>query len=179
MASEIWAVDTTCSRLTFALRHLIVAEITGQIRNWQANLRIDSVGSGHASVEATLDARSTDTGNAERDEHIRSAEFLNVAAFPEIRFRSREVKHTHGNHYLVAGDLTIRDVTREVTLEVEDLGRRQDGGGRRASFHAHATVNRQHFGLHWNQDLDTGGVVLGDKVDINIDIEAVTPEGLG
>ena len=100
-----------------------------------------------------------------------------LEAFPEIRFKSRSVTHVDAARYEIVGDLTIRHATREVTLEVEDLGRNRDEKGvMRAKFRAHATVNRQHFGLHWNQDLDTGGVVLGDKVDIKIAVEATLKE---
>jgi len=174
MGAQTWQVDTAHSKITFKLRHLIVAEIGGEVRKWRATLGMDPAQPRKSAVEAVLQAGSIETGDPERDQHVRSAEFLNVVAFPEIRFQSREVKPVAGNRHLIVGDLTIRDVTREVSLEVEDLGRKHgDKDDTRSKFHAHTTVNRQHFGLHWNQDLDTGGVVLGDKVDIDLTVEAV------
>jgi polyisoprenoid-binding protein YceI len=177
MATEIWHVDPTHSDITFTLRHLIVTEISGHVRRWQGTLRIDPQHPTRSSVDAVLDARSIDTEEVERDEHIGSAEFLNVKAFPEIRFRSTSVTHIEANRYRVVGNLTVRDVVREVTLDMEALGRdRTEKGGQTISFRAQATINRQDFGLHWNQDLDTGGIVLGDKVDIQVAVQAVLDE---
>lgn len=171
---RLWRVDITKSLVKFTLRHLVLSEISGHVRSWCVAIRIDREYPARSSVEAVLYAHSVDTESAERDDHIRSEEFLNAAAFPEIRFRSREVRHADGDRYSVVGDLTIRKVTREVVLDVEDLGRLRDGAGaERAKFRAHATINRQHFGLRWNQDLDTGGIVLGDKIDLALSIEAV------
>jgi polyisoprenoid-binding protein YceI len=178
MSAEVWLVDVRRSEISFTLRHLIVAQISGHVRRWQAVLRIDPESPALSSVEAVLDASSIDTGEVERDDHIRSAEFLNVARFPQILFRSQGITHVAGNRYRVGGDLTLRNTTREVTLEMEDLGRRTGDDGRAiAGFRAHAEINRQEFGLHWNQDLDTGGIVLGDKVEIRIAIEAVRDHG--
>lgn len=177
MATETWQVDSTHSEIAFKLRHLIVAEIAGFVRRWHGTIAIDPEHLTRSSVQAVLETGSIETGDLERDQHVCSKEFLNVKEFPEIRFNSRSVKQVDGDHYEIVGDLTIRHATREVTVEVEDLGRtRDDKGALRAKFRAHATVNRQHFGLHWNQDLDTGGVVLGDKVDIKIAVEAAPNE---
>ncbi len=173
MTAEVWLVDVGRSEISFSLRHLIVAQISGQVRRWQAVLRIDPERPALSSVEAVLDASSIDTGEVERDDHIRSPEFLNVVRFPQILFRSQVITHVAGNRYRVGGDLTLRNTTREVTLEMEDLGRKTGEAGRAITcFRAHAQINRQDFGLHWNQDLDTGGIVLGDKVEIKIAIEA-------
>ena len=170
----MWRVDISKSLVKFTLRHLVLSEISGCVRSWWATIRIDPDHPARSFVEAVLYARSLDTESSERDDHIRSDEFLNVAAFPEIRYRSREVSHVEGNRYSVVGELTIRDVTRKVVLDVQDLGRRRDAAGaEHAAFRAHATINRQDFGLRWNQDLDTGGVVVGDKIDIALTIEAV------
>jgi polyisoprenoid-binding protein YceI len=174
MATETWQVDSARSDITFTLRHLVVSEISGHVRRWQATLRIDPQDPAGSSMDAVLDARSIDTGEAERDEHIRSREFLNVEVFPEIRFRSRTVKHVQANRYHIVGDLTIREVTHEVGLDMVDLGRRtSEKGAQIASFSARGILNRQQFSLRWNQDLDTGGVVVGDKVDIRVAVEAV------
>jgi len=159
MATETWQVDSAHSEITFKVRHLIIAEIAGFVRRWHGTIAIDPEHLTRSAVQVVLDAGSMETGDPERDEHVCSKEFLNVKVFPEIRFNSRSVRQVEGNRTEIVGDLTIRHATREVTVEVEDLGRaRDDKGAMRARFRAHATVNRQHFGLHWNQDLDAGGV---------------------
>lgn len=174
MAIEIWQADPTCSKITFKLRHLVFAAIEGQARVWRATIRIDPEHPSESSVEAAIDASSLDTGLPERDDHIRSAEFLGVSVHPEIRFTSTRVVRSGDTGYLLTGALTLGGQTREASIEVQDLGRRMGVDGvLRASFQGHATFNRQHFGLHWNQDLDTGGVVLGDKVEVTIALQAV------
>lgn len=169
-----WRADAAKSRLGFTLRHLVLSQISGEVRNWRATILIDSQDPSRSSVEAVVDAGSLDTAEPERDEHMRSEEFLNVARFPEMHFRSRLVSPLGEGRFTVVGDLTIRDVTREVKLDLEDGGRRCDAWGtEHATFRAHGTINRQDFGLRWNQDLDTGGVVVGDKVDLALTVEAV------
>lgn len=174
MAIESWRVDPTRSEITFTLRHLVLATITGRARGWKAALGIDEEQPSRSSLEVTIDAGSIDTGDAERDDHLRSAEFLNAAAHPEIRFASTTITPDGEGRLLARGPLTIRSVSREVPLEILDLGRSTDpNGDRRARFRGHATFDRQAFGLHWNQDLDRGGVVLGDRVEVNVVMEAV------
>jgi polyisoprenoid-binding protein YceI len=171
---RIWRADAAKSRLGFTLRHLVLSQISGEVRKWRATIVIDSEDPSRSSVEAFVDAGSLDTADPERDQHMRSEEFLNVAAFPEMHFRSRRVIPIDTRRFTVVGDLTIRDVTREVELELDDGGRERDESGvEHATFRAHATINRQDFGLRWNQDLDTGGVVVGDKVDLSLALEAV------
>lgn len=174
MAIEDWYVDPSRSELKIKLRHMVVSEISGHVRRWSAELRIDPQRPDRSSVEAVLEAGSIDTGEGGRDERIRASEFLNVARYPKILFRSTSVTPTDSTRYRVVGELTIRDVSREVTLEVEDLGRKVSSAcGATAAFEARASLNRQHFGLRWSQDLDTGGVVLGDKVEVQIAVQAV------
>lgn len=174
MAIEIWQVDLTRSEIKFTLRHLFLAAISGRVRRWKGTLRIDAEKPTCSSVEVVIDARSLDTDEPERDEHIRSAEFLNTDVYSEIRFSSTTVVAEGSARYLVKGNLTIGAVTREVTLEVSELERLTGGDGAiRATFRGHGTFDRQAFGLHWNQDLDKGGIVVGDKVDINVSLEGV------
>src|SRR5262249_41979315 len=127
-----------------------------------------------SSIEVTIDASSIDTGTAQRDDHLRSADFFDVEKFPALRFRSKRIERVGKAHFRVIGDLTIRDVTREVPLDVEYGGQRKDPwGNARAGFSATAAIDRKDFGLQWNQVLETGGVLAGDKVDIELDIQAV------
>jgi polyisoprenoid-binding protein YceI len=169
----LWHAGPPESEIRFALRHLVTAEITGRATRWSATIGIDFEQPSLSSVEVVIDAASLETGTTERDNHVRSAEFLDVRAFPEIRFKSSEVRTIGHGHYKVAGDLTIRDVTRAVTLEVEEHAPGQSRAEADSlSFTAHATIDRQAFGLHWNQDLDVGGIVVGDKIDLRIILEA-------
>jgi polyisoprenoid-binding protein YceI len=174
MSAELWTVDMARSEITFTLRHLVLASIKGRFEAWRALVSIDPAEPERSCVEAEIEAASIDTGAVERDDHIRSAEFLNVQAFPLIRYRSRAVARAGRDRYTVIGDLTIKDRTGQVTLELEDLGPAADSSSvARTGFHALGTIDRQHFGLRWNQDLDTGGVVLGDKISIDVAVEVV------
>ena len=122
----------------------------------------------------TIDAASLDTGVADRDAHLRSADFFDVERFPELRFHSKRIEKLDDGRYRVVGDLTIRDVTREVHLDVEHGGQAKDPwGNERVGFVARASIDRTDFGLQWNQVLEAGGVVVADRVDIELDVEAV------
>jgi len=172
-AVELWHAGPSTSEIRFRLRHLVVTKIDGRAARWQAELFFDFDEPSRSWVDVVIDAASLETGAVERDNHIRSAEFLDVVAFPTIRFRSHLVRAEGPGRYQIIGDLTIRDVTREVTLAVEG---RPPGvvaaTEPRPAFKARTTINRQGFGLHWNQDLDSGGVVVGDEIEIEIALEA-------
>jgi polyisoprenoid-binding protein YceI len=170
--TQLWLAGPPTSEIRFSLRHLVVAEIAGRATRWSAKLRFDFEQPNLSAVEVVIDAASLDTGSAQRDEHVRSAEFLDARAFPQLRFESREVRALGHGRYEVAGDLTIRDVTRPVTLDVEERPPRAEAAaGAPLAFTARAAIDRQAFGLHWNQDLDVGGVVVGDKIDLRIALE--------
>lgn len=131
-----------------------------------------------SSVEATIDVSSINTGVADRDAHLKSADFLDVENYPTIIFKSTDVKVTGDNTGDVTGDLTIRGVTRPVTLKVEFLGEASGMGSDRAGFEATTKINREDFGLVWNVALETGGVLVGKEITLNIDAETIkVPEG--
>jgi polyisoprenoid-binding protein YceI len=173
-AQMLWQAGPPESEMRFTLRHLVLSEIRGLVARWHATLRLDFDQPSRSSVEVVADAASLETGATERDNHIRSAEFLKTWSFPEIRFRSTNVRAgDREGQFLIMGDLTIRGVTREVTVTAERLG----AAGRPSAnsslvFMCHAIVDRQAFGLHWNQDLDCGGVVVSDEIDVHIRVEA-------
>ena len=122
----------------------------------------------------SIDAASIDTREPQRDGHLRSADFLDAENFPKITFKSRKVESPTAGHYKVTGDLAVRGVTREVVLDVEEGGRGKDPwGNERVAFTAKGTINRTDFGLKWNQALEAGGVLVGEKVEIEIDVQAV------
>jgi len=176
MAIETVTIDPARSRIEFSLRHLVLSQIAGRVTRFRGTIRVDTDDLTRSSVDLVIDAASLETGDPERDQHIRSAEFLNVERYPEVRFRSRRISRAEGRRYELEGDLTIRDVTREVTIEVRDRGPDATTSPQtRGSLTARARVDRRDFGLRWNQDLDTGGVVVGDRIEVGISLEVEWP----
>jgi len=173
-AVSTWTIDPSHSLVEFSVRHMMVATVKGRFRSFRGTIRLDEANPENSSVEAVIDAASIDTNDEQRDAHLRSDDFLNVEKFPHITFRSKRVEMLGQDRARVIGDLTIRDVTREVALEVEYLGRTRDPWGKeRIGFSAHTTINRHDFGVRWNAVLEAGGVVVADTVRINLEIEAV------
>jgi len=169
-----WDIDLAHSNLGFTVRHLVISKVRGRFARWAGTLTLDEAHPERSQVEARIEAASIDTHEPQRDAHLRSADFLDTDRYPEITFRSTRIEKAGENRYQVTGDLTIAGVTRPVRLEVEALGRTKDPwGGERAGFSARTTIDRRDFGLVWNQALETGGVVVGEKVEIDIEVEAV------
>jgi polyisoprenoid-binding protein YceI len=169
-----WQAGPEESEIRFSLRHLVFPVISGRVGRWRASFDVDFDEPSRSTVEVVVDAGSLETGAVERDNHVRSIAFLDVRSFPEIRFRSKEVRPGDGEgHLVIVGDLTVRDVTREVTVLAER--QRVPGfpdGGAPLVFTATATVNRRAFGLRWHQDLDHGGVIAGDNIELQMSVEA-------
>jgi polyisoprenoid-binding protein YceI len=174
MAIERWEIDSAHSGIHFSVRHLVIAKVRGQFSRWSATLQAESGNFSQATVDVTIDASSIETGVADRDAHLKSADFFDVATFPEITFKGSRVQKLGGDNYLLAGELTMHGVTRPVSLEVESAGQTRDPwGNQRAVFSAKTALDRKEFGLTWNKALETGGVMVGEKVEIEIEIEAV------
>lgn len=172
--SSTWEFDPAHTTVEFAVRHLMVATVTGRFRSVRGRIDLDEASVESSHVEAEMDAASVDTGVEDRDNHLRSADFFDVANFPTLSFRSTRIDPDGAEAGRIHGDLTIRGVTRPVTLDVEFLGEIKDPWGkRRRGFRATTTLNRKDFGVNWNQVLDSGGVVVGDKVKVTLNIEAV------
>lgn len=169
-----WNFDPTHSAISFTVRHMVFAKVRGRFASWSGDLKLDTNDLSQSQVSVEIEAASIDTGVADRDTHLRSADFFDVERFPKLSFRSTRIESLGGNRYRIHGELTIRDVTREVALETEYAGTGKDPwGNERAAFTASTSVNRKDFGLAWNQVLETGGVLVGDKVDIELDVQAV------
>ena len=170
---ERWVIDPVRSPLTFSLRHIVVQRINGRFGRWGGTLYIDRGQPSLSSAEVWIDLASITTGDPQRDEHVRSAEFLDVEQFPRAVFRS-ELVQVRDHHVTIDGRLALHGLSRDVRVEV-DIGRTEKaaGGQMRGHYTARATLDRQAFGLHWNQDLDVGGIVVGDQVDIGAEIEVV------
>ena len=174
MAQNQWNIDAAHSGVNFSIRHMVVSKVRGRFAQYTGTLHLDDDDLTRSVVEATIDASSIDTGTPQRDAHLRSPDFFDVEKFPELRFRSKHIEKLDDARYRVAGELTIRDVTRDVSLDVEYGGRAKDPwGNERIGFVAKATLDRKDFGLGWNQVLEAGGVLVGDRVDIELEVQAV------
>ncbi len=174
MTTQTWQIDSAHSGIHFSVRHLVIAKVRGQFGRWTGTLALPDGDFSRATVDVTIDATSIDTGVADRDAHLRSADFFDVEKFPELTFRGRRIESKSGDRFALVGDLTIRGTTREVVLDVESAGQTKDPWGNvRAGFAGRTSIDRKEFGLTWNQALEAGGVMVGDKVEIEIEVEAV------
>ena len=173
-ASETFAIDPAHSQVRFRIRHL-VSNVGGNFGTFSGSIELDRQEPTTSSVTFTIDTASIDTGNAKRDEHLRSPDFFDAAKHPQISFASTRIaRGARPNVYDVTGRFTMHGVTREITIPVEMLGITKGMRGLDvAGFHAEFTLNRKEYGIEWNRALDTGGVVLGDEVTCEIDLEAV------
>jgi polyisoprenoid-binding protein YceI len=174
MSTETWSIDSSHSGIHFSVRHLVIAKVRGQFSRWSGTLTLPEGDLARAAVKVVIDTTSIDTGVADRDAHLRSADFFAVDTYPEAVFESRRVERLGEDRLRVVGELTLHGVTREVTLDVEAFGRTQDPwGNERIGFSARTALQRADFGLTWNQALETGGVVVGERVDLELEVEAV------
>ena len=168
-----WRLDPAHTIVEFSAKHLMITTVKGRIPDVKGTIYIDEQNPKNSSVEATLNAASLDTRTEQRDQHLRSADFLEVEKYPEIKFRSTRIEG-EGDSFKVTGDLTIRDVTKPITLDVDLEGRTKDPwGGERVGFSAKGKIDRRDFGLTWNQVLEAGGVVVGNDIKIDLDVQAV------
>jgi polyisoprenoid-binding protein YceI len=171
-AQGTWEIDPAHTEVGFEVKYLMISKVRGRFAGMTGALVLDESDPTRSSVKVEIDAASVDTRNEQRDQHLRSADFFDVERFPSLVFEARQVERVGADRYRVAGDLTIRDVTREVVLEVTDEGRETDPwGGERAAFSASTTVDRRDFGLTWNQALETGGVLVSNDIRIVLDVQ--------
>ena len=172
MALASYSIDTVHSSINFAVRHMVVAKTRGRFTKFSGTFAFDAADPSKSNVSVTIDAASIDTHEPQRDGHLRSPDFLDAENHKEITFRGKRVEGS-GSELRVTGDLTIRGTTREVTLDVEHHGGGKDPwGNEKIGFSAKASINRKDYGLTWNQVLETGGVLVGEKIEIEIDVEA-------
>lgn len=170
-----WRIDPVHSHVEFAVRHLMISNVKGRFTDVQGTIRVDDRNPREAEVEILIGTASVDTREEQRDAHLRSADFFDAEKFPKLTFRSRRIDGNPLNgDFRVIGDLTIRDVTREVALDVTSEGLVKDPwGNERAGFSARSKIDRKDYGLTWNQALEAGGVVVSDEVRISIEAELV------
>jgi polyisoprenoid-binding protein YceI len=174
MSTNKWNIDATHSGINFSIRHMVVSKVRGRFAKYTGTLDLDDADVTRSLVDVTIEASSIDTGTPQRDAHLRGPDFFDVETYPELRFRSTRIEKVAGDRTRVVGDLTIRDVTREVSLDVESGGRAKDPwGNERVGFTATTSFDRKDFGLQWNQGLEAGGVLVGDRVDVELEVQAV------
>lgn len=169
-----YTLDPVHSRIGFSVRHMMVSKVRGEFTDYTASGYFDAEDPAKSRAELTIKAASIDTGNPDRDAHLRSNDFLAMEQYPEITFKSTSVKKLDDQLFQVEGDLTIRGVTRPVTLDMTYLGSTTDPWGKtRLGFEGGTTINRRDWGVNWNTALEAGGVMVSDNVNLEIEIEAV------
>ena len=174
MAVSTWKIDPSHSAIHFSVRHMVVSKTRGRFTRFGGEILFDPEKPAASSVSVTIEPASLDTADAQRDTHLRSADFFDVEKHPQASFRSTKVQDLGGGKLRVTGDLTIRGVTKPVVLETSYEGAGKDPwGGERAGFSASTTIERKEFGLEWNKALETGGVLVGEKVELTLEVEAV------
>jgi polyisoprenoid-binding protein YceI len=177
LSAETFSIDPAHSEVGFTIRHL-VSNVRGRFDEFSGKVNLDPKNLAASSVDFHIKATSIDTSVPDRDKHLRSADFFDVEKFPEITFKSESIKATGKDKYDVTGTLTLHGVGKKVTLPVSYLGQAKDPwGGTRAGFETVTTLNRKDYGIVWNKALDNGGMMLGEdvKVDINLETKADTP----
>ncbi len=168
-----YTIDTAHSRIGFVARHAMVTKVRGQFADFAATVHVDTENPAASSAEVTINVESISTGSPDRDGHLRSADFFDVENYPTITFRSTDVQRD-GQEWTITGDLTIKDVTKPVTIVFEETGSAVDPfGNTRVGFEGAVTVNRKDWGLTWNAALETGGVLVSEKVTLEFDISAI------
>ena len=172
-----WGIDPNHTLVEFSAKHLMITTVKGRFTKVSGNIVVDEQNPDRSRVEAEIDASTLVTGTEQRDQHLRSADFLDVEKYPTISFRSTRIHGTSkqpGDEFRVTGDLTIHGTTREVTLDAVYEGTGKDPwGGERVSFSAVTKIDRREFGLTWNQALETGGLLVGNEIKISIEVQAV------
>jgi len=172
--SGTWVVDPTHSRIGFVARHAMVTKVRGSFADFTATAELDFEDPSRSSATVEISAASIDTGQPQRDEHLRTNDFFDVPSFPTWTFTSTSVEVTTDDQFVLHGDLTIKGTTRPVSIDVEHTGTATDAyGNLRAGFEGRATINRKDFGVAWNAPLEAGGVLVSDKIVLELDVSAI------
>lgn len=169
-----WAIDNGHSAIHFSARHMMLSTVRGRFNNFSGTVDFNEADPTQSSVDLAIDVASIETRDDKRDGHLKSADFFEVEKFPTMSFKSTSVEKIGENHGKLHGNLTIKDVTKPVALDVEYHGlAKAPWGTTSAGFSAKTTIDRKDWGLTWNVALETGGILVGDKVNIEIDVEVV------
>jgi polyisoprenoid-binding protein YceI len=169
-----WHIDLSHSHIQFSVRHMMISKVRGRFEQFSGNVELDEQNPVNSRVEVQIEAASIDTKSADRDKHLRSPDFFDAEQFPYLTFKSKRVEQIDATHGRIIGDLTIRDVTREVVLDAEYAGQaKSPWGTTSAGFSAETKINRKEWGLNWNVALETGGWLVSDEITISIELELV------
>ena len=169
-----WKIDPSHTLIQFSVRHMMLAKVRGQFEKFDGVIGLDETNPEKTSVDVSVETASINTRDAQRDGHLRSADFFNAEAYPQMRFRGTRVERLGPTSARLHGDLTIRDITRPLSLEVEYTGKAKSPWGTiSAGFTASGKLNRKDWNLTWNQALETGGVLVGDEIEITVELELV------
>jgi len=172
MKTTKWAIDPTHSEITFKVKHLMISNVKGEFRTFQAN--IDGEDFTNSTISANIDASSISTNNNDRDTHLKSPDFFEVEKYPVITFVSTSIKKVDDDEFKLVGDLTIKGTTEEITLDTEFGGFMKDPyGNEKAGFSINGKLNRKDFGLNWNAALEAGGVMVANEIKIYAEVQFI------
>ncbi|MHB8578424.1 MAG: YceI family protein [Ignavibacteriaceae bacterium] len=167
-----WTVDVAHTKIQFSVRHLIISEVAGKFNNFNLEISNANEDFSEADIDVSIDAKSIDTGIVDRDNHLRSADFFDVEKFEKITFKSTSIKKINDEKYKLVGDLTIKDITKPIELEITYNGQIVDPWGfNRAGFKVVGTLNRFDYNLQWNALMETGGAIVGKNINLIFDVE--------
>lgn len=169
-----WQLDKAHSSITFSVRHMMISTVRGRFEEFDGTFDVNEADPSQSKIEVVIQAGSITTKEAQRDGHLQSPDFFDVAQYPTLTFKSKRIEKVDDRHIRLTGDLTIKDVTKEVTLTAEYAGQAKSPWGTvNAGFTGSTKINRKEWGLTWNQALETGGVLVGDEVTINVELELI------
>ena len=172
-----WTIDSTHTHVGFSVKHMMVTTVRGQFKTYTGKVNLDRTDFTKSTFDGEVDVTSIDTGVVDRDNHLRSNDFFDAQNHPKMTFKSTRIEGKNDSEYIVHGDLTIRGVTRPIALDVEYGGTRKSPYGKTVvGISAHGSVNRKDFGLNWNAVLEAGGVMVAEKVKIEVELEAASAE---
>jgi polyisoprenoid-binding protein YceI len=174
MATTNWNLDPAHSEITFKVKHMMIANVTGSFQKYDTKVQTNGDDFASASISFTADTATIDTANADRDNHLKSADFFDAAKYSQIKFTSTKLEKKGGDEFVLHGDLTIKDVTKPVKLDVEFGGIGKDPwGNEKAGFTLTGKIKRTDFGLNWNAALEAGGVLVSEDVKIQAELQLV------
>lgn len=174
MAKATWAIDPTHSEIGFKVKHMMFTNVSGKFNSFEAAIANDDEQFETSAITFSAEVSSINTGNDDRDNHLRSGDFFDVENFGTLTFKSTDVKKVNEGEYKISGDLTIKDVTKNITLDTEYSGLMKDPwGNTKIGLSLNGNINRKTFGLTWNAALETGGVLVGEDIKLNAEVQFV------
>jgi polyisoprenoid-binding protein YceI len=174
LKSQSWKIDEVHTKIRFSARHMIISEVEGEFKKFDFKMQHEGDEISNAQIEVTIEVNSLNTGSNDRDAHLRSADFFEVEKYPQMKFKSTSFEKVNDEQYKLRGDLTIKNITKRVELDVRYGGQIKDPWGNiRAGFNVRGTVNRFDYGLKWNNLMESGGAIVGKNINIIADIEVI------